>query len=79
MSHDRYGWTAAGNMYCIAYSNTKFPQVIRVNAATGKVRDLGRLVIIFWFSGGFRSLFGIWFKAKLLKDSVLFNSFRPQS
>ncbi|GFO22772.1 prolyl tripeptidyl peptidase-like [Plakobranchus ocellatus] len=36
-SHDRYGWTAAGNMYCIGYSSAKFPQVIRVNDATGKV------------------------------------------
>ncbi|RUS69177.1 hypothetical protein EGW08_023062 [Elysia chlorotica] len=36
-SHDRYGWTAAGNMYCIAYSSSKFPQVIRVNEATEKV------------------------------------------
>ena len=38
-SHDRYGWTAAGSMYCVAYSGTKFPQVIRVDASTEQVRE----------------------------------------
>ncbi|GFO14073.1 prolyl tripeptidyl peptidase-like [Plakobranchus ocellatus] len=33
-SHKCYGWTAAGSMYCIAYSGTKFPHVIRVDANT---------------------------------------------
>ena len=43
-SHSRYGWTAAGSMYCVAYSGTKFPQVIRVDAATEQVRWMGTCV-----------------------------------
>lgn len=35
--HDRYGWTGAGSIYCVAYSATKFPQVIRVDAQTEQV------------------------------------------
>uniref|UniRef100_A0A0B7BG74 Peptidase S9 prolyl oligopeptidase catalytic domain-containing protein n=2 Tax=Arion vulgaris TaxID=1028688 RepID=A0A0B7BG74_9EUPU len=36
-SHDRFGWTVAGSVYCIAFNETVPPQVIRVDIDTGKV------------------------------------------
>lgn len=35
--HSKYGWTATGSIYCIALSQTQFPQVIKVDINTGKV------------------------------------------
>ncbi|KAH9495028.1 Dipeptidyl aminopeptidase BIII, partial [Bulinus truncatus] len=36
--HERYGWTSAGSIYCIAFSACKFPQVIRVDINTEEVQ-----------------------------------------
>ncbi|CAL1527802.1 unnamed protein product [Lymnaea stagnalis] len=35
--HDKFGWTADGFIYCIAYSASKFPQLIRLNISTEQV------------------------------------------
>ncbi|CAG5116725.1 unnamed protein product, partial [Candidula unifasciata] len=37
LKHDRYGWTGAGSVYCIAFSEIKVPRILRVDIDSGKV------------------------------------------
>lgn len=37
LKHERYGWTGAGSVYCIAYNEVTAPQIIVVDIDSGKV------------------------------------------